>query len=601
MIVPMKKVTIFVAADRRGEALADLRTLGLLHVRLEAVTGELSAQIEQRLERAKSALARIGHVDEPETLLRRPCAVVDDILELSERRERLLVAKEEAESKLERYRRWSNVSLQAIRDLAEAGVSVRLYNATRATAAEPCRRNDVYRVGQIGRTVLLALITDNPEEKLDLTEEALPPERRRDLLDQRYRIDEELNDVEARLRFLGNYRGMLEEYCELLTTDLEFARVQDSLDEAHGVAHLQGYAPVDRLDALRNAAENNGWAYVFEEPEDLEEVPTLVRNPKWVTVIEPVFSFLGTVPGYNELDISLWFLLFFAIFVAILIGDAGYGLVYLGGALLARRAFPRAPAAPFRLIYILSACTIAWGVLSGTYFGSETLANLPVLRALVVPPIASFDLTRGGLNDNQFFLIRMCFLIGAVHLTLAHVLAGLKKAPAPAALADAGWVAIIWGLYCLTGTLVLGQPFPAVGLYLLIAGSVMALLFTNFQANILRGVAETLIEFPLAVIGGFSDIVSYLRLFAVGYTSLVLASTFNMMAVGDGIGNPVAAVGAALVLFFGHSLNMILAIMGVVVHGVRLKMLEFSGHVGNEWSGYEYEPFRENAIEERGA
>jgi len=102
-----------------------------------------------------------------------------------------------------------------------------------------------------------------------------------------------------------------------------------------------------------------------------------------------------------------------------------------------------------------------------------------------------------------------------------------------------------------------------------------------------------LTEVPLKIISSFGDIVSYIRLFAVGYASVVLASTFNDMAVSVGFNSIITSLAAALILFLGHGLNIILGFMAVIVHGVRLNMLEFSGQMGMEWSGKEYTPFKE--------
>ena len=595
MIVRMKKITIFAAADHADEALEALRASGVLHVQLERKTTGSISDIEQKTERAVAALDTISEPEENARLTCPPGDVVDEILMLGERKERLAASGEELDAKLSWYEKWGAVSLHSLSELATAGVSVHLHTATKAEYALLAERQGIYKIGEHGKSMLLAHLLTQGNTPLDLPEEVLPLLEQSALLDERRRVDDELAELEPRLASLGDCRLGVENYLSKLGADLEFARVKASLAQDRGICHVRGFAPVDTLEKLRAIAEKSGWAYMFEEPEEDDETPTLIRNPRWVRIIDPVMAFLGTVPGYKELDVSLWFLLFFALFVAMLIGDAGYGLIYLVLALLARRKFKQAPAEPFILIYVLSICTIVWGVLSGTYFGSERIASIPFLAALSIPAISSFDLTNGGFNDNQFFLIKLCFRIGAVHLTLAHLLAAGKCSNSPKALAQIGWIAIIWGLYCLTGMLVLGQPFPQIGGYLIGIGSLLALLFTNYQKNVLKGVGQTLIEFPLGLIGGFSDVVSYLRLFAVGYTSLVLANTFNMMAVGDGIKSPMAALGAAMILFLGHSLNLVLATMGVVVHGIRLKMLEFSGHVGNEWSGDEYKPFREKS------
>ncbi len=103
---------------------------------------------------------------------------------------------------------------------------------------------------------------------------------------------------------------------------------------------------------------------------------------------------------------------------------------------------------------------------------------------------------------------------------------------------------------------------------------------------------------PFDVIGNFVDVVSYVRLFAVGSASLAVSVAFNEIAIGKGISSVVSGLIAALILFAGHALNIILCIIGVLVHGVRLNTLEFSGHIGLEWSGFKYDPFARKRIME---
>jgi V/A-type H+-transporting ATPase subunit I len=134
---------------------------------------------------------------------------------------------------------------------------------------------------------------------------------------------------------------------------------------------------------------------------------------------------------------------------------------------------------------------------------------------------------------------------------------------------------------------------PVITLPLLGTGILLALVFSNYQKNILKGIGETSFELPLSVISSFSDLMSYLRLFAVGFASVQVASSFNNIAIGTGIDNILKGFIAAIVLLFGHSLNIVLGLMAVLVHGVRLNMLEFSGHLRQQWSGREYKPFRE--------
>ena len=139
------------------------------------------------------------------------------------------------------------------------------------------------------------------------------------------------------------------------------------------------------------------------------------------------------------------------------------------------------------------------------------------------------------------------------------------------------------------------EHHPA-SLWLLGIGLILVIVFSEQEGNFIKGVINgfsKLILITLGSIGFFSDVVSYVRLFAVGLATLEVAKNFNAMAAGLGSG-VFAAFGAAFVLFFGHALNIILCSMSLIVHGVRLNMLEFSGHLSMEWSGVAYKPFKRN-------
>jgi V/A-type H+-transporting ATPase subunit I len=138
--------------------------------------------------------------------------------------------------------------------------------------------------------------------------------------------------------------------------------------------------------------------------------------------------------------------------------------------------------------------------------------------------------------------------------------------------------------------LVLDKPVPPWLAYLAIPGLVLVFLFMVPFRRIKKEFAG-LVMFPFDVIGNFVDLVSYVRLFAVGSASLAVAVAFNNLALSLGFNSVLTGLVAALIIFVGHALNIVLCIMSVLVHGVRLNTLEFSGHIGLEWSGFRYAPF----------
>ena len=139
-------------------------------------------------------------------------------------------------------------------------------------------------------------------------------------------------------------------------------------------------------------------------------------------------------------------------------------------------------------------------------------------------------------------------------------------------------------------SMVLGYSFPSFIYSVLIVG---VLLITLFMTPIRSLKTEWFnhIMLPLNLISNFVDVVSYVRLFAVGMATYAVASAFNEMGMGMGTSSWMAKCGGAMIIFFGHLLNIMLAAMGVMVHGIRLNTLEFSGHLGMEWSGIKFKPF----------
>ena len=139
-------------------------------------------------------------------------------------------------------------------------------------------------------------------------------------------------------------------------------------------------------------------------------------------------------------------------------------------------------------------------------------------------------------------------------------------------------------------------PVGKIEVSLIAVGFVMSFIFSNYDGSIGKSILEScknIISVLLGVVNVFSDIVSYIRLWAVGLAGAAISDTVNTMA-GPILGHAILFIAAIALLVFGHGLNMVLNLLSVIVHGVRLNTLEFSTHLGVSWSGKKYEPFSEN-------
>ena len=195
--------------------------------------------------------------------------------------------------------------------------------------------------------------------------------------------------------------------------------------------------------------------------------------------------------------------------------------------------------------------------------------------------------------------MKFSFVIGAIQISLACILSIKKKLPEKdlSLVADIGWLIAVIALYNMVLYLVIGEDINLVPVAIAVGiAFVMVVLFggmspdKTFGEGVKAGLGNTFTVF-LDTISCFGNVMSYIRLFAVGMASLAIAQSFNNMAAGfDG---PLVIVGFIIVLI-GHSLNLVMGLLSVVVHGVRLNLLEFSGQLGMEWTGIAYEPFKKN-------
>jgi V/A-type H+-transporting ATPase subunit I len=163
-------------------------------------------------------------------------------------------------------------------------------------------------------------------------------------------------------------------------------------------------------------------------------------------------------------------------------------------------------------------------------------------------------------------------------LTAARARKAIFKAPHISFLSEIGWVFIIWAMFFFARMFVLGADLPGFVNMFFFVGFPLIMLFTNPNKNIFKAISSVVINLPLDAISAFTDVVSYIRLYAVGLATVAVADSANQMSI--------------FWILLLHTVNIILAAMAILVHGIRLNILEFSGHLGMEWTGIEYDPLR---------
>ncbi|MFH0912801.1 MAG: hypothetical protein V1884_00740 [Candidatus Omnitrophota bacterium] len=587
MIVPMKKAQIIIQAKDDNAAVAKLRDLGLLHVEhQQAPAGKDITAIHEDLGLLNTALNILSD-QEPN---RRPSlgqgkeladwqAIARHSVDAQKRIEHLREYSRNLENKIIEWQLWGDFDPEEIQSLSQKGVYVRLYQIPakemHRLPADVVVKRIFSAKGLVGCVVI-------SKEKVDIhfKEITLP---KMGLARMRARLAEDMRVEGSIKEDLKRHAVYLEGFLRIkrgLQKELEFKESLQGMGQVADLKYLTGYIPFDAVDLLTEAARSHHWGIMIEDPSGEDRVPTLLRNPRWVSIINPVFRLISVVPGYRELDISLWFLLFFSVFFGMLIGDAGYGLIFLGLTFFSQRKWGRKTenSSIFMLFYILSSSAILWGLLSATFFGQEWIAGFakPIIPAL-----------RDDARVQSF-----CFLLGALHLSIAHLWRFILKFPSLSAWADIGWISILWAAFFLAKFLILGHTFPVFGRGLIIAGAGAVLFFSNPNKNLFKCVGGGLGILLLNLMNNFTDVVSYVRLFAVGLATVAVADAFNKMALSIGFNSIFAGIATGLILILGHSLNILLGPMSVLVHGVRLNVLEFCNHLDIKWSGFNYRPLK---------
>ncbi|WP_086479353.1 V-type ATP synthase subunit I [Oceanospirillum sanctuarii] len=399
-------------------------------------------------------------------------------------------------------------------------------------------------------------------------------------------LKEQLEETEIQLEAAEGEREALTRWIFLLQQSVASTENQALLDEVSGqtrdygeVFALQGWVAVRDLPELEAFAQEHGLVLLEEDPADDETPPTLLENPEIYGGGQEVVSFFQT-PNYRSWDPSRVVFFSFVSFFAIIMSDAGYSLLF--GAVIAWKWKAMEATETGRRLRAMGAALtgagVLWGVIVGSYFGAS--APVSLLGEMKLLDLNDFDA-----------MMKLSISIGALHLVLANLLMAWVRRGSNQSLSSLGWALSV--AVALSGWL---TEFTTLDWSVFGAGLAMVLLFstpdTGFSVS--RLISGLLALTNVTKI--FGDVLSYLRLFALGLASASLAITFNQLAAD--VGNALPGIGLLLhilILLAGHLLNFVLTVVSGVIHGLRLNLIEFYN-----WSladeGYPFQPFSKQEV-----
>ncbi len=601
MIENMKAVCVVTQASQKDVLLDTLRELGVVHV---AEKQEADPAVLQRLSVLSRLLQDLTDYADPENAAAYPLtdeqfeAICQNSAAALERKAVLSAKRTELLLEAEKLRPWGDFDSRQLNDLPK-DMDLHFYRLDKKAYKALFKDENIrfLRLSPVEQMETVAVL-GKLDGSVNAIEFVIPEKGPSQLKEEILACDKELSDCDRTLKEAAKHLTSYHEQLLQAQNDAAYSSVSQSLGKDDDLVWLRGYIPETEAETFVQTAKKRQWAWLIGDVEDDDTfVPTKIRYSKLTSLVKPIFDILGVVPGYREYDISFWFLAFFSLFFAIIIGDAGYGALFLVAAVLFHLKAKKTTNITL-LLYLLSAATVVWGSLTGTWFGLEAAMQIPLLKALVIPSLANYPQHFGVETVTaQNNVMRFCFSIGVIQLALACIMNIRRRLiqKSLAWLADVGWLLSISALYLLVLNLVIGETINlAVTGTVIGAGFLAVIVFggmeagKSFSQGLKAGLGNAFTVF-LNTISAFGNIMSYIRLFAVGMASLAIAQSFNGMAAGfDGA----LLIVGAVIMIIGHALNIVMGFLSVVVHGVRLNLLEFSGQLGMEWSGIAYEPFQ---------
>lgn len=565
MIVPLLNVTLLGRQAQKEGLIQDLQDFGCLEIiplrHAEAgIAGGASPAARETLRFLQDCPTQRRQVKAEDGF--DPAAFEQEVLTVRNRTEELSDRADLLAQQISELRPWGDFRLPVDSELA--GYGVWLY----AVPHDAAGRVDLSAYTHVlvrkdARFRYVAVVAkQQPDIDLAPVKVPGPPADLREELD---RVETDLEDLQVQRARLTKWRDRFASRLDWLDDLAGRQQVATQTMGSDSVFAVRAWCPEAVRDSLTAYATDQGLAVTFAAPRQGDEPPTLLANPPRATAGEGLVNFYMT-PGYFTWDPSRLVLVSFAVFFAMIIADAGYAALMAVALLLFWRKMGASESGRRgRAIFTaVTGASVVYGVMVGSYFG---LAPAP---QSLLGKIGFIDATSSSV------MMRITILIGIAHLVYANVRRARIQPTRAEALAPAGWVAILLGAAVVwLGTEMNVRAVTVIGGLSMIIGGLGVVLYTQPRQTLLRRLLSGVIGLT-RVTSAFGDVLSYLRLFALGLASASLAVAFNSLAGQAQSHSPrIGLVLAVLILLVGHTLNIVLSLMSGVVHGLRLNVIEF--------------------------
>lgn len=591
-IVTLKKLTLCGLIADKSKVLEQLQNLGGTHLIDLPGSGKKTEHAPaQHIDKALSALKYLQQCSKQRHQVRHTegfdfNAVVQDVLEVKNQLVDLLEEREFIQQRISEVALWGDFNLA--KDGQLAGYKLWFYIVPKRLMKKVFDSDLVWQqVNQSNTHAYIAVIAKNePDSK------SMPVPRTHTGKVPLSQLIKQQEDLELAIEDAYARREHLTRWMSLILLNLAEYENKSSLTAAHlltrdepDVFVLQSWLACQDLAKIETFAQQLQLAYLIEEPDGEELPPTLLANTATFAGGEEIVKFYQ-MPSYYGWDPSIVVFFSFALFFAMILSDAGYAAVFMSFLAIKWKKMGKSlSGVRFRLLLLITLiASFVWGVAVGSYFGFG-------------PEAGTFPARMKLLDMNDFdTMMRISIFVGVIHIAFANLVQAYQHKHQPTRFASLGWALFVMGGFLYWLAMDSQQQILLQTAYWVLGVAVTGLIFFSNDKPVKRP-----LDFILRLFDGiksltkitkiFGDVLSYMRLFALGLASASLAITFNDLA--SQVYHAMPGMGllfSILILLIGHTLNIMLGIMSGVVHGLRLNFIEFyNWSVSDE--GYPFNAF----------
>jgi len=592
----MTKYDFILLSGDMDDFLKKLQSAGVVDItRSVKPIDDKSETLSQRAETLRRALSLLKGVEEsrPETL--KSVNPADDVVSINrninEIQEKIALLTKEVETS----KPWGQFDNDTFERLGDLGLKLHFYKVKTTHFDETWQEQ--YNISVISTDesyTYFVVIAENEDFSFPMKEEPAPTRSYTAVEDEITKLNNELATDEQRLTELKSREDDIRAELNKTITDLDFylAGASATKTAENYITVIEGFAPTENESDLKQMLDNEPVYYLVDKAKEADNPPIKLKNNKFVSMFEVLTDMYGR-PKYGEFDPTVWISVFFMLFFAFCMGDAGYGLVLILAGLALKKALGKLTP----LVITLGIATTVIGFFFHTFFSTEMLdwKTLPdTVKSVMLPAKI------GGYDGTMVLAI----LVGIVHLCLAMIVKTYQSTKTKGfvnSLSTWGWTLLIVGGVIVGGLALIGVLDSAVTKWIIIGLGILSaigiFLLNDIHRNPLINIGSGLWETYNTATGLLGDVLSYLRLYALGLAGAQLGVAFNtigVQALGDGgVGGWIAFI---LIVVVGHTLNVAMCVLGAFVHPLRLNFLEFFKNSGYEGSGRVYKPLTEKEI-----